>query len=90
MALPKTRCNMLPFFGIQVLGTGDRKVLTLSHRAQVKRFIADVLKVLKTQPGKQLAVSDLPATFGEFFCWGWEHVGDTGENLANAGIGTAD
>ena len=48
-----------------MLGTGDRKVLTLSHRAQVKRFIADVLKVLKTQPGKQLAVSDLPATFGE-------------------------
>ena len=90
LALPKTHCNRLPFFDIQVLGTGDRKVLTLSHRAQVKRFIADVLKVLKTQPGKQLAVSELPATFGEFFCGGWEHVGGTGENLANAGIGTAD
>ncbi|KAL8579349.1 hypothetical protein ACOMHN_026714 [Nucella lapillus] len=48
---------------LQVLGTGDRKVLTLSHRAQVKRFITDALKVLKSQPGKQLPVSELPAAF---------------------------
>ncbi|XP_076442695.1 meiosis regulator and mRNA stability factor 1-like isoform X2 [Babylonia areolata] len=48
---------------LQVLGTGDRKVLTLSHRAQVKRFITDVVKVLKSQPGKQMLVSDLPTAF---------------------------
>ena len=56
----------LVIFFVQVLGTGDRKVLTLSHRAQVKRFIADILKVLKTQPGRQLAVSDLPSAYGNF------------------------
>ena len=53
-------------FSAQVLGTGDRKVLTLSHRAQVKRFISDVLKVLKQLPGKQLVVSDLASAYGKW------------------------
>ena len=50
--------------GLQVLGTDDRKVLTLCHRAQVKRFMSDMLKLLKSQPGRQLSVGDLPAVFG--------------------------
>ncbi|KAK7501530.1 hypothetical protein BaRGS_00007334 [Batillaria attramentaria] len=48
---------------LQVLGTGDRKVLTLSHRAQVKRFITDMLKVLKSQPGKLLSTDELPQCY---------------------------
>ena len=34
-----------------------------SHRAQVKRFTSDLLKVLKTQPSKQIALYDLPTMF---------------------------
>ncbi|XP_025094974.1 meiosis regulator and mRNA stability factor 1-like isoform X2 [Pomacea canaliculata] len=48
---------------LQVLGIGDRKVLTLSHRAQVKRFTADALKVLKVQPGKQLSTEEFPKAY---------------------------
>lgn len=51
----------------QVLGTGDRKILTLSHRAQIRRFTADLLKVLKGQPAKQLAVEEFPEAFGELY-----------------------
>ncbi|CAC5393561.1 LKAP [Mytilus coruscus] len=42
---------------LQVLGTGERKVLTLSHRAQIKRFTADLQKIVKAQYGKQLKLS---------------------------------
>ena len=49
----------------QVLGTGERKVLTLSHRAQIRRFTADLQKVLKAQYGKQLNLSEFSECYGE-------------------------
>ena len=39
---------------IQILGEGSRAVVTLSHRAQLKRFTADLLRVLKSQAAKQV------------------------------------
>lgn len=48
---------------VQILGEGSRAMITLAHKAQVKRFTSDLLKVLKTQPAKQLALYDLPAMF---------------------------
>ncbi|KAL3876190.1 hypothetical protein ACJMK2_034060, partial [Sinanodonta woodiana] len=45
---------------IQILGTGDRKVLMLTHRAQVRRFTTDVLRLLKTINGRQITLSCLP------------------------------
>nr|XP_022317028.1 meiosis regulator and mRNA stability factor 1-like [Crassostrea virginica] len=48
---------------VQVLGTGDRKMLTLSHKAQIRRFTSDLTKILKSQPGKQLSVSSIPEAF---------------------------
>jgi len=53
-------------FCFQVLGTGDRKVLTLSHRAQMRRFTNDLVKLLKAQLGKQLPVSSLCSSFCEY------------------------
>lgn len=50
---------------VQVLGAGDCKVLTLCHRAQVKRLITDLLKVLKAQPGKEVTLDELPKAYGE-------------------------
>ena len=40
-------------------------MITLSHRAQIKRFTSDLLKVLKGQPSKQMALYDLPAMFAK-------------------------
>lgn len=57
--------NLYGMIWIQVLGTGDRKMLTLSHKAQLRRFTSDLTKILKTQPGKQLTVSAIPEAFGE-------------------------
>lgn len=42
-----------------------RAMITLSHRAQVKRFTSDLLKVLKTQPAKRMALHDLPGLFSK-------------------------
>jgi len=52
---------------VQILGDGNRTYLTLAHRAQVKRFTSDLLKVLKSQTSKQLHLSELKAAFEQFF-----------------------
>ncbi|XP_061175452.1 meiosis regulator and mRNA stability factor 1-like isoform X2 [Saccostrea echinata] len=52
---------------VQVLGTGDRKMLTLSHKAQLRRFTSDLTKILKSQPGKQLYASAIPEAFSLAF-----------------------
>jgi meiosis arrest female protein 1 len=37
---------------------GTKRLLTLTHRAQVKRFTQDLLKLLKFQASKQVAITD--------------------------------
>ncbi|XP_059145129.1 meiosis regulator and mRNA stability factor 1-like isoform X3 [Physella acuta] len=48
---------------IQVLGTGDRKAITLSPRAQLKRFTTDILKVVKAQATKQIMLEAFPPAY---------------------------
>jgi len=48
---------------VQVMGEGNKRVVTLSHRAQIRRFTSDLLRVLKSQPSKQVLVSELPTLF---------------------------
>uniref|UniRef100_A0A8C4NRZ7 Meiosis regulator and mRNA stability factor 1 n=1 Tax=Dicentrarchus labrax TaxID=13489 RepID=A0A8C4NRZ7_DICLA len=43
---------------LQILGMGTKRLLTLTHRAQVKRFTQDLLKLLKFQASKQVAIKD--------------------------------
>ncbi|XP_037093622.1 meiosis regulator and mRNA stability factor 1-like [Pollicipes pollicipes] len=50
---------------VQVLGCGHRRVITLTPRAQERRFLSDLLRVLKAQHSKQLAVTALPQAFSE-------------------------
>ncbi|KAL5019265.1 hypothetical protein ScPMuIL_004987 [Solemya velum] len=57
---------------LQVLGTGDRKVLTLSHKAQLRRFTADLLRVLKAQPCKQISLKLLPDAFSKLLNKPWD------------------
>ncbi|XP_059096874.1 meiosis regulator and mRNA stability factor 1-like [Tigriopus californicus] len=45
---------------IQIIGEGSKSVITLTHRHQVKRFQSDMLKILKGQPNKQVALSEFP------------------------------
>lgn len=39
--------------------------MTLTHRAQVKRFSADVLRILKSQASKQITVAELPVVYSK-------------------------
>ena len=59
----------------QVLGGGSRKIITLSHRSQLKRFTSDLLRILKSQACKQIGVLELPVVYSKLLyilygsCW---------------------
>lgn len=46
------------------MGEGNKRVVTLSHRAQVRRFTSDLLRVLKSKASKQVALSEFPNVYG--------------------------
>ncbi|XP_067859331.1 meiosis regulator and mRNA stability factor 1 isoform X2 [Heptranchias perlo] len=50
---------------LQILGLGSKRLLTLTHRAQVKRFTQDLLKLLKSQASKQVFIRE----FGQAYHW---------------------
>jgi len=56
---------------LQVLGDGDSRQITLTHRTQIRRFTTDLFKVLRSQPSKSIQLSKLPqaylATIGRIF-----------------------
>lgn len=45
------------------MGEGNKRVVTLSHRAQVRRFTSDLLRVLKSKASKQVALSEFPSAY---------------------------
>ncbi|KAG5854423.1 hypothetical protein ANANG_G00037680 [Anguilla anguilla] len=55
---------------LQILGMGSKRLLTLTHRAQVKRFTQDLLKLLKFQVSKQVVIRD----FMQAYHWDWRVV----------------
>ena len=38
-------------------------MVTLSHRAQVRRFTSDLLRILKAQSSKQVLLSEFPTIY---------------------------
>uniref|UniRef100_A0A7N6FJT6 Meiosis regulator and mRNA stability factor 1 n=1 Tax=Anabas testudineus TaxID=64144 RepID=A0A7N6FJT6_ANATE len=58
---------------LQILGMGTKRLLTLTHRAQVKRFTQDLLKLLKFQASKQVAIRD----FMQAYHWSLSYYGFT-------------
>ncbi|XP_077379253.1 meiosis regulator and mRNA stability factor 1 isoform X2 [Festucalex cinctus] len=62
---------------LQILGMGTKRLLTLTHRAQVKRFTQDLLKLLKFQASKQVAVQDFMQAYHWCFSRDW-NVADYG------------
>lgn len=57
--------EIIRVFDLQILGMGSKRVLTLTHRAQVKRFTQDLLKLLKSQASKQVVVRE----FSQAYHW---------------------
>lgn len=46
-----------------MLGDGESRQITLTHRAQVRRFSTDLFKILRSQPNKSLHLSMLPQAY---------------------------
>ncbi|XP_022103471.1 meiosis regulator and mRNA stability factor 1-like [Acanthaster planci] len=57
---------------LQVLGITENKLLTLTHRTQVKRFSQDLLKVLKSQASKQITFQEFPSAYLRCFNKPWK------------------
>ena len=50
------------------MGEGTRRYVTLSHRAQMKRFTSDLLRILKAQASKQMNVSHFSTLYEKTLC----------------------
>ncbi|XP_029431876.1 meiosis regulator and mRNA stability factor 1 isoform X2 [Rhinatrema bivittatum] len=57
---------------LQILGMGSKRLLTLTHRAQVKRFTQDLLKLLKSQASKQVIVREFLQAYHWCFSRDWD------------------
>nr|XP_056722224.1 meiosis regulator and mRNA stability factor 1 [Euleptes europaea] len=57
---------------LQILGMGTKRLLTLTHRAQVKRFTQDLLKLLKSQASKQVVVREFLQAYHWCFSKDWD------------------
>lgn len=57
---------------LQILGMGSKRLLTLTHRAQVKRFTQDLLKLLKSQASKQVIVREFSQAYHWCFSRDWD------------------
>lgn len=51
---------------VQVLGDGNKRILTLTHRCQVKRFFNDLVRILKGKPQRSMSISEIPKEFSNF------------------------
>ncbi|CAG0919010.1 unnamed protein product [Notodromas monacha] len=48
---------------VQIIGEGLRRVVTLTHAAQVRRFLSELLRIVKAQPNMQLPLSEFADQF---------------------------
>ncbi|XP_042240421.1 meiosis regulator and mRNA stability factor 1-like isoform X2 [Homarus americanus] len=59
---------------IQVLGDGNKRILTLAHKAQIKRFSSDLLRVLKGQPTKSITLEAFPVAYEKALTRPWSII----------------
>ncbi|XP_035774817.1 meiosis regulator and mRNA stability factor 1-like [Anopheles albimanus] len=50
---------------VQVMGDGENRHITLTHRTQIRRFTNDLLKILRNRPSKSILLSQLPVVFSQ-------------------------
>ncbi len=54
------------------MGEGNKRVVTLSHRAQIRRFSSDLLRILKAHASKQVTLSEFPTVYARVIGKPWE------------------
>lgn len=45
------------------MGDGENRLMTLTHRTQIRRFTTDLLKIIRSSPNKQVQLSQLPQNY---------------------------
>ncbi|XP_032570485.1 meiosis regulator and mRNA stability factor 1 isoform X1 [Drosophila sechellia] len=48
---------------VQIMGDGENRQITLSHRIQIRRFTSDLLRVLRANGNNSVLLSQLPLVF---------------------------
>ncbi|CAF1370729.1 unnamed protein product, partial [Adineta ricciae] len=48
---------------VQILGDGNKRILTITHRCQMKRFTNDIIRILKNKPQRSMSISDIPTEY---------------------------
>lgn len=50
---------------VQIMGDGENRQITLTHRTQIRRFTSDLLRVLRAHGNKSVLLSQLPIIFAQ-------------------------
>ncbi|XP_017475841.1 PREDICTED: uncharacterized protein LOC108366075 [Rhagoletis zephyria] len=48
---------------VQIIGDGENRLITLTHRTQLRRFTSDLLRILRANGNKSVLLSQLPTIF---------------------------
>lgn len=71
----RTATDLLMIFDLfQILGEGDKRMITLSHRSQIRRFTGDLLRILKSSTLRQIALKDFSAAAEQTLGKPWDPV----------------
>ncbi|EEB14807.1 conserved hypothetical protein [Pediculus humanus corporis] len=57
---------------LQVIGNGTYKIVTLSHKTQIRRFTTDLLRILKNQTNRQIDLKDFGVQYEKIFGRTWD------------------
>ncbi|ALC40415.1 CG17018 [Drosophila busckii] len=50
---------------VQIMGDGENRQITLTHRTQIRRFTSDLLRVLRANGNNSVLLSQLPSIFAQ-------------------------
>lgn len=50
---------------VQIMGEGENRQITLTHRTQIRRFTSDLLRILRAQENNSVLLSQLPTIFAQ-------------------------
>lgn len=50
---------------VQIMGDGENRQITLTHRTQIRRFTSDLLRVLRAHGNSSVLLSQLPGIFAQ-------------------------
>ncbi|XP_044734475.1 meiosis regulator and mRNA stability factor 1 isoform X2 [Chrysoperla carnea] len=59
---------------VQILGEGNKRMITLSHRTQIRRFTGDLVRILKGSASRQINISEFAAAAEKTLGKVWDPV----------------